>query len=97
MQIARLLSSVQIMMLREAAEVKPLDAKNKAIDEVIEKIKKQNPEKFFHYTKDKPDPAMRHRKFHDEPRTLPIDQYAGYSSPYPGNKQHEVFAARRKA
>lgn len=100
MQAARLLTPMQVMMLIEAAGTKPLEAKNKAIDEAIEQIKQQSPEKFFHYNKDKPDPAMRNRVFHDEPYSLSIgkDEYAEHKVPYsPGSKRTEIFKARSKA
>jgi hypothetical protein len=97
MYAARLLTPMQVMMLREASEVTPLAAKNKAIDEVTATIKKQSPEKFFHYTKDnKPDPAMRSRVFHDEPRNLEIFEYASYQQRYVGIGQAEIYKARNK-
>lgn len=96
MQAARLLTPMQVMMLMEATEVTPLEAKNKAIDEAIERIKQQSPEKFFHYDKDKPDPDMRNRVFHDEPYSLAIAKgdYAEHKAPFPGSKQTEIFKAR---
>jgi len=98
MYAARLLTPMQVMMLRDAAAIEPLSAKNKAIDEITTLIKKQSPEKFFHYTKDnKPDPAMRHRVFHDEPRHLELSEYAGCTVPYAGIKQAEIYKERNKA
>jgi hypothetical protein len=97
MYAARLLTPMQVMMLKDAYEVTPAAAKYKAIDEVTAIIKKQNPEKFFHYTKDnKPDPAMRHRVFYDEPRNLEMSEYAGSSLPYAGIKQSEIYRERNK-
>ena len=88
---------MQVMLLREASEVKPLAAKNKAIDEATALIKKQSPEKFFHYTKDnKPDPAMRDRVFYDEPRNLELFEYARSNVLYAGIKQSEIYKARNK-
>lgn len=97
MYAARLLTPMQVMMLREASEVTPLTAKNKAIDEVTALIKKQSPGLFFHYTKDgKPDPAMRNRVFHDEPRNLELSEYASAKQPYLGIGQAELYKARNK-
>jgi hypothetical protein len=93
---------MQVMILMEATEVKPLQAKNKAIDEAIERIKQQSPEKFFHYgkdkNKDKPDPAMSNRVFYDEPYSLAIAKgdYAEHKVPFSGSKQSEIFKARSK-
>jgi hypothetical protein len=98
MYAARLLTPMQVMMLKDAAEVTPASAKYKAIDETTALIKKQTPEKFFHYTKDnKPDPAMRHRMFHDEPRNLELSEYAGCNLHYAGFKQAEIYKERNKA
>ena len=91
------LNHMYVLMLKQASQIMPLDEKIKAIDEVTTFIKKQNPEKFFHYTKDgKPDPAMRKRVFYDEPRNLEISDYAGCSVPYAGIKQSETFRNRSK-
>jgi len=88
---------MQVMMLKDAYEVTPVAAKYKAIDEVTAIIKKQNPEKFFHYTKDnKPDPAMRNRVFHDEPRNLEMSEYAKCKQPYIGIGQADMYRARNK-
>jgi hypothetical protein len=100
MYAARLLTPMQVMMLKEATEVTPSEAKNKAIDEIIELLKKQTPEKFFHYTKDgKPDPAMRERVFYDEPYSLSIakEEYAEHKVPFTGSGQAEIYKARNKA
>lgn len=95
--IARLLNPMHVVMLKNAANVTPLSEKIKAIDDAIALIKKQNPEKFFHYTKDnKPDPAMRKRVFHDEPRNLELSEYAGCSHPYVGIGQSEIYRSRNK-
>ncbi len=97
MYAAQLLTPMQVMMLRDAATVEPSTAKSKAIDEITALIKKQSPEKFFHYTKDgKPDPAMRNRVFHDEPRNLELAEYAGCTIPYAGFKQAEIYKERNK-
>jgi hypothetical protein len=97
LMIAKLLSPMHILMLRNAAAIKPVAEKIKAIDDATALIKKQNPEKFFHYTKDnKPDPAMRNRVFFDEPRNLEMFEYAGSSVPYAGIKQSEIYKARNK-
>jgi hypothetical protein len=97
MYAARLLTPMQVMMLKDAAEVTPVAAKYKAIDEVTAVIKKQSPEKFFHYTKDnKPDPAMRDRVFYDEPRNLELFEYARSNVLYAGIKQSEIYKARNK-
>jgi hypothetical protein len=97
LMIAKLLNPMHILMLRNAAKVTPLSEKIKAIDEATALIKKQNPEKFFHYTKDnKPDPAMRGRVFYDEPRNLELSEYAGCSHPYVGIGQSEIYKARNK-
>lgn len=94
---ARILTPIQVMMLREAAQVLPVVARSKAIDEATAFIKKQSPEKFFHYTKDnKPDPAMKQRVFHDEPRNLELFEYASYQQPYVGIGQSEIYKARNK-
>jgi len=93
--IAKLLNPMHILMLRNATAIKPLSEKIKAIDDATALIKKQNPEKFFHYTKDgKPDPAMRDRIFHDEPRNLEMSQYAGCKQPYAGINQTKIFKER---
>lgn len=95
--IAKLLNPMHVVMLRNAAAIKPLAEKIKAIDEATALIKKQNPEKFFHYTKDnKPDPDMRNRVFHDEPRNLELFEYAGCRQPYVGIGQSEIYKARNK-
>ena len=97
MQAARLLTHVQVMMLKDAAATQPVIARTKAIDEVTDFIKKQNPEKFFHYTKDnKPDPAMRDRVFFDEPRNLELFEYARCELFYAGIKQSEIYRERNK-
>ena len=97
MQAARLLTHVQVMMLKDAAATQPVIARAKAIDEVTDFIKKQNPEKFFHYTKDgKPDPAMRDRVFYDEPRNLELFEYAKCKQPYIGIGQADMYRARNK-
>ena len=97
MYAARLLTPMQVMMLKDAAEVTPASAKYKAIDEVTAAIKKQSPEKFFHYTKDnKPDPAMRDRVFYDEPRNLELFEYAKCKQPYIGIGQADMYRARNK-
>jgi hypothetical protein len=97
MQAARLLTHVQVMMLKDAAATQPVIARTKAIDEVTDFIKKQNPEKFFHYTKDnKPDPAMRDRVFYDEPRNLELFEYAKCKQPYIGIGQADMYRARNK-
>lgn len=97
MYAAQLLTPMQVMMLREAAAM-PKTERSKAIDEITALIKKQSPEKFFHYTKDgKPDPAMKQRVFHDEPRNLELADYAGCNVPYAGIKQAEIYKARNKA
>ena len=44
------LNHMYVLMLKQASQIMPLDEKIKAIDEVTTFIKKQNPEKFFHYT-----------------------------------------------
>lgn len=96
MQVARILTPMQVMMLREAAAA-PASERTKAIDDVTTAIKKQSPEKFFHYTKDgKPDPAMKQRVFHDEPRNLEITEYATYKLAYAGIGQAELYKARNK-
>ena len=87
---------MQAMMLREAATA-PRETRNKMIEEVTTFIKKQSPEKFFHYTKDgKPDPAMKQRVFHDEPRNLELAEYAGCNVPYAGANQMKMFRERGK-
>lgn len=94
---ARILTPMQILLLKEAAQTLPLIARNKAIDEATAFIKKQNPEKFFHYTKEgKPDLTMRDRVFHDEPRNLELFEYSGYQVPYAGIKQSDMYKARNK-
>ncbi len=67
-----------------ASGAKPKAAYNpsKRIDEAIKFIKQQSPELFFHDVENKIDPAMRMRKFHDEPRNLPRDEYFSYVVPY---------------
>ena len=88
------LTPMQAMMLREAAAY-PLNIRTKAIDDVTALIKKQSPEKFFHYTKEgKPDPAMKQRVFHDEPRNLELAEYAGCNVPYAGIDQMKLFKSR---
>jgi hypothetical protein len=95
--IAKLLNPMHVLMLKNAAAIKPLAEKIKAIDDATALIKKQNPEKFFHYTKDgKPDPAMRDRVFHDEPRNLELFEYAGCKKPYIGIGQADMYRARNK-
>jgi len=92
--IVRTLTPMQVLMLKEAAE-SPRDVRSKTIDEITALIKKQSPEKFFHYTKDnKPDPAMKQRWFHDEPRNLELFEYAGYNTAYAGINQTKMFKER---
>jgi len=96
MTIAQLLTPMQVMLLQEAA-ARPLNERPKAIDEITALIKKQSPQKFFHYTDaGKPDPAMRNRVFHDEPRNLELSEYAGSNVPYAGINQSDIFKARNK-
>lgn len=93
---AQLLTPMQVMMLREAAAM-PKTERNKAIEETTTLIKKQSPEKFFHYTKEgKPDPAMKQRMFYDEPRHLELADYAECTVPYAGADQMKMFRARGK-
>jgi len=91
-----MLTPMQAMMLREAAAA-PEDIRDKAIAEITAVIKKQSPEKFFHYTKEgKPDPAMKQRVFYDEPLNLELSEYAGCVIPYAGADQMKLFKARAK-
>lgn len=91
-----MLTPMQKMMLCEAAKA-PLGVRNKSIEDVTALIKKQSPEKFFHYTKDgKPDPAMKQRMFYDEPRNLELAEYAGSVVPYAGVDQMKMFRERGK-
>ena len=91
-----MLTPMQMMMLREAAAY-PVNTRNKAIEDVTALIKKQSPEKFFHYTKEgKPDPAMKQRMFYDEPRNLELADYAGCTVPYAGADQMKMFRERGK-
>ena len=93
---AQLLTPMQVMMLREAAAM-PKTERSKAIEETTTLIKKQSPEKFFHYTKEgKPDPAMKQRMFYDEPRNLELADYAGCKVPYAGADQMKMFRERGK-
>ena len=62
--------------------IKPSYNPSKRIDEAIRFLKLQNPEAFFHDTETKTDPAMRLRKFYNEPRMLPRDEYFSYVVPY---------------
>lgn len=95
MQAARILTPMQVAMLREAAETTPVSERTKAIDATVAMIFKQSPEKFYHYTKDgKPDPAMKQRVFYDEPRNLELVEYGGYKLPYAGIDQAKLFKAR---
>ena len=91
-----MLTPMQMMMLREAAAY-PLNIRTKTINDVTALIKKQSPEKFFHYTKEgKPDPAMKQRMFYDEPRNLELADYAGCKVPYAGADQMKMFRERGK-
>ena len=95
--ISKLLNPMHVVMLRNAAKTLPLSERNKAIESATALIKKQSPEKFFHYTKDgKPDPAMKQRVFHDEPRNLELSEYAGCNLRYVGIGQAEIFKTRNK-
>lgn len=89
-----MLTPMQKLMLQEAA-ADPVNTRNKKIDEITELIKKQSPEKFFHYTKEgKPDPAMKRRMFYDEPRNLDLTEYAGSVVPYAGSDQMKLYKSR---
>lgn len=95
MNVAQIFTPLQVTMLRTAAEVTPHEARREAIKEVTELIKKQSPGLFFQDTKDgKPDPAMRHRVFFDEPRNLDFAEYKKYVVPYAGLEQAKIFKAR---
>lgn len=96
-----MLTGMQQLILREAAEVKPLKEKIKAIDNAIYLIKKQSPEKFFHYMQVgntkiyKPDPAMKERVFVDEPASLNPTEYKKFLYPYAGIGQQALHKARK--
>lgn len=96
MTIARILTPMQVMMLRETLEIKPVAAKREALKEVTALIKTQSPGLFFHETKDgKPDPTMCLRRFHDQPSGLDLNrEYAGYNVPYAGINQAKIFKTR---
>ena len=94
-QIAKVLTAMQVMLLREAAALPPRD-RTEQISEITKFVKKQNSRMFFHDKDGKPDRAMRDRKFHDEPRNLELAEYASYEIPFVSTKQRELYKARNK-
>jgi hypothetical protein len=83
------------MLLQDAA-TSPKETRSKQIDKVIESIKKQNPEKFFHDTFDEIDPAMRDRVFYDEPIGFKSPIYKYCVQKYLGTDQLKEFKQRDK-
>jgi len=98
-----MLTEMQQLILREAAETKPLKEKLRAIDEATSLIKTQSPEKFFHYVRVgntkifKPDPAMLERVFVDEPSGLNPTEYKAFIHPYAGAGQQALHKARKES
>lgn len=92
---AKILSPMQVMLLQEAA-LSPTENRSKQINKVIESIKKQSPEKFFHDTPEQIDPAMRERIFYDEPIGFKSPIYKYCVQKYLGTDQLKEFKRRDK-
>jgi len=81
-------------LLIEAAQSAP-EVRNQRIEEATKFIKAQNPEHFFHDVNGKPDPALKARVFHDEPRNLDYANYASFVVPYKGIEQAKMYEQRK--